>query len=221
MKPAPSPSPNQRPNGALRTSVAAAGFGLLLLALPWALQPFTPSPSQPKAPVESGAGPLAGSESSTSTEPGLGHPASPTPKSRSSAPRPASTLSLLPLRGPVQGTRLQPSPGGSVTDKGRFASIDRSQLPAWKHLKAGDRVSLPGFEDSPVEGTLHLVTQDNGWLRMGGTLPGNQGTFYLSTNFDEVSGAIHHTDTGLALARPATIPRARVAETGQKRIPII
>lgn len=103
---------------------------------------------------------------------------------------------VLPPKGPVRGNPLLVAGMNPQNDKGRVAKLDRSQLKNLGRLQQGSQVALPGFDGDTISGEVQLRVEDNGWVRLGGTLPDGKGTFTLNTNFDEVSGSILMPETG-------------------------
>ena len=82
--------------------------------------------------------------------------------------------------------------------KGRVARLSRPGAAAWRELIAGDRIILPGFDMEGIEASVMLRTADSGWLRFGGTLDQVNGTFMLSTNFEEIGGLVLFPDLQIA-----------------------
>jgi hypothetical protein len=107
-------------------------------------------------------------------------------------------LEVLPKKGRVSGHPIQGAGLNPHEDKGRVATLDPSALRRWAGLQKGMTVALPGFDAEPLLGEVQLRMEDRGWIRVGGTLAGGQGTFTLNTNFDDVSGAIFLPEVGRA-----------------------
>lgn len=104
---------------------------------------------------------------------------------------------VLPPKGPAQGNPLLAAGMNPQNDKGRIMKLDRSAIKHWGGLQQGSQVALPSLDGEPISGEVQLRVEDNGWVRLGGTLPDGKGTFSLNTNFDEVSGSILMPESGI------------------------
>ena len=97
---------------------------------------------------------------------------------------------MLVAKAPPQGAPL-PVPGMNPdTDKGRVVKLEPVALKHWGELKQGTLILLPTATGEPLEGVVNLVMEDNGWVRMGGALSNEKGSFTLNTSGDQVNGRI-------------------------------
>ncbi len=106
-----------------------------------------------------------------------------------------ATLVLKPKGAPV-GASLPAAGVNPDADKGRVVKLDPVAVRNWGALKQGATLSLPTANGETLEGTVNLVQEDSGWVRMGGSLANGKGSFSLNTNFNEVAGMILMPDTG-------------------------
>lgn len=83
--------------------------------------------------------------------------------------------------------------------KGRVVALRQGALRVWSNLREGDAVSLPWFGEEALVGMTHLRMEDNGWVRFGGELERERGSFHLNLRGGEVSGAILMPGVGVAL----------------------
>jgi hypothetical protein len=88
---------------------------------------------------------------------------------------------------------------GLGTSKGRVVALRPEALQGWVNLREGERVALPWFGEAPLFGTAFLRMEDMGWLRFGGALEGEEGSFTLNLRAGEVNGLILFPNTGTAL----------------------
>ncbi len=132
--------------------------------------------------------------------------ADPIASARPATPTPA-TAWQTPAR--VNGTKLNPDSPAAVTARlqgrpapARSVLIDASSLLAIDQLQEGQTVRFPLFDGQIAEGKINLITTDaqadNGWLRAGGQLADNAGTFYLAGDGKHVVANVLLPAQGLA-----------------------
>ncbi len=120
---------------------------------------------------------------------------SPAGKPVSAGASPASPTSgkaqtMLVAKAPPQGSPL-PVPGMNPdADKGRVVKLEPIALKHWGDIKQGTLILLPTATGETLEGVVNLVMEDNGWVRMGGALSDEKGSFTLNTSADQVNGRI-------------------------------
>ena len=153
------------------------------------LAPWTGS--VPPDPAPDAATP-ARSEVQNSTPPRAPSPGGQARPAGASPASPASgkAQTVLVAKAPPQGSPL-PVPGMNPdTDKGRVVKLEPVALKHWGELKQGTLILLPTATGETLEGVVNLVMEDNGWVRMGGALSDEKGSFTLNTNADQVNGQI-------------------------------
>jgi hypothetical protein len=104
----------------------------------------------------------------------------------SSSPKKA----LFVTAGPTKGERLviNPSKNHQV---GRETPVDTASFRSLLTVTEGDTVTLPIAEGEQVQGTVNLVKQDNGFLRVAGSVRGPRGgSFAVSISGEMVAGLI-------------------------------
>ncbi|MEI6872123.1 MAG: zinc-dependent metalloprotease family protein, partial [Verrucomicrobiota bacterium] len=106
------------------------------------------------------------------------------------APANAAPRKMFAARGALSGEVLPTAEQNAHADKGRILKLDPVQLREWRNLQEGGQVTLPTVSGDSLEGTVNLVQQEAGWVRIGGELAEGAGSFSLSTNGEEVSGMI-------------------------------
>jgi hypothetical protein len=88
---------------------------------------------------------------------------------------------------------------GPSTAKGRVVALRPEALHGWGNLQEGERVALPWFGDGSLTGVAFLRMEDQGWVRFGGALEEEKGSFTLNLRAGEVNGLIMFPNTGIAL----------------------
>jgi hypothetical protein len=109
----------------------------------------------------------------------------------------ARPLMLLTPKAPVEGARLVFAAAQSPYEKGRVLRLRPAGHTALGTVAVGQRITLPSFDGESLQGTVNLVSTDPGWLRMGGTLDDDKGTFQLNASADQVEGGIYLTRLGV------------------------
>jgi Metallo-peptidase family M12B Reprolysin-like len=89
--------------------------------------------------------------------------------------------------------------GNPQTLKGRTVKLDVASFSRWEKLAEGSEIDLPGFEEDTYTGSIVLRVEDNGWLRFGGTLKDNKGTFSLNIQSGQLAGTIKLPTKGVGL----------------------
>ena len=123
---------------------------------------------------------------------------------RSAATRRA--VSLYRLAGRTTGrplpTRERPVDAREATNppsaNGRVTPLDRRSFHALRKVKKGDPVLLPLTDRHTVKGTINIVLEDAGYVRIGGALANRMGSFFLNTNGTDASGLIQLVRDGVA-----------------------
>jgi len=106
------------------------------------------------------------------------------------SPAAGKAQAMLVAKAPPQGSPL-PVPGMNPdADKGRVVKLEPVALKHWGELKQGTLILLPTATGETMEGVVNLVMEDNGWVRMGGALSDEKGSFTLNTSADQVNGQI-------------------------------
>ncbi len=126
------------------------------------------------------------------------------PSQTATAPQSASSqpgvLEFLHASGRVH--EGQPKPGPSTinpqTFKGRTVSLKAALKEVLKTAKEGVQLGLPGFDGEQFAATVKLRVEDGGWVRLGGRLADNSGTFSLHLRSAEVFGTVQFPRTGMA-----------------------
>lgn len=108
---------------------------------------------------------------------------------------------LLRKTGSVQGSpvRSLPSRHHPQTLKGRTIALDSAPFSRWDKIQEGDEIALPGFDEDTYSGKVQLRDEDNGWLRIGGVLKDQKGTFSLHLQGSQVAGTIRLPAEGVGL----------------------
>jgi len=105
---------------------------------------------------------------------------------------------LFAVSGPTTGERLVPKsdraarkPQNQSPETGRVTPVDPASFGALTKVTEGDTVIIPIADGEQVQGTVNLVKQDNGYLRVAGSVQSREGgSFSVSTNGKEVAGLI-------------------------------
>jgi hypothetical protein len=108
---------------------------------------------------------------------------------------------LFTKEGTVEGQPLPPKIQGlnPQNAKGRVVHLKPAVARLWTSLQAGDFIELPSFEDTSFSAKVNLRTEDNGWLRFGGELKTEEGSFSVNIRGDSVGGSILLPSRSLAL----------------------
>ncbi len=172
-----------------RTGRLLAGLAIVLLiivASSW----FVVQPSQSLAPQPTPSGPaIEAPPASQSPADPVTAPAAPESKPRKSA-EPGQRLYVA--RGKVEGTPL-PKRAPDVrdgTEKGIVMEIEKFSPETLGALAEGESIVLP-VPGGEVVGVVNLVQHDEGgWVRIGGDLPEDAGSFTLASSVKDSGGVI-------------------------------
>jgi hypothetical protein len=118
----------------------------------------------------------------------------------------ASREALYRFSGPTSGQPLAPdSPEflqarlEGLKPQGRITPLDRESLGGIRTIRPGARILLPLAEGETVAAVVKRVTNDEGTIRIGGALVGeDEGNFILNHHGNQVSGMIQRLKRGLA-----------------------
>ena len=118
----------------------------------------------------------------------------------------ASPESLYRFNGPTAGQPLAPgSPEflqarlDGLKPAGRTTPLDRESFAGIRTIRPGARILLPLAEGETVSAVVKGVTNDEGTIRIGGALIGEEaGSFILNHHGNQVSGMIQRPKRGLA-----------------------
>jgi len=106
------------------------------------------------------------------------------------SPAAGKAQTMLVAKAPPQGSPLPLPRMNPDADKGRVVKLEPVALKHWGELKQGTLILLPTATGETLEGVVNLVMEDNGWVRMGGELSGERGSFTLNTSANQVNGRI-------------------------------
>jgi hypothetical protein len=106
-------------------------------------------------------------------------------------------LMLLSAKAPVEGAPLVFTAAQSPYEKGRVLRLKSLGHTVWATMAKGERIALPSLDGESLQGTVNIVSRDPGWLRMGGTLDDDQGTFQLNSSADQVEGGVYFPRLGV------------------------